>query len=190
MIGSNIVIVIGAALALAAGGCKRNDAERAAPQEAGEPGTPATKTPDSPDVAAPAARSTDQVLATYERARALLAGDQTSGLAEAAGELERAATAAAAAASPEAAAHHTALASAAKDLGTAADLDAARLAFGEVSRHVVALLVADKTLAEGKHIFECPMAKGYQKWVQPTAKLENPYMGQRMLSCGSASTWQ
>jgi threonine/homoserine/homoserine lactone efflux protein len=38
------------------------------------------------------------------------------------------------------------------------------------------------------HVFECPMAKGYKRWVQPTDELENPYMGQEMLTCGSEVT--
>ncbi len=86
--------------------------------------------------------------------------------------------------------HLRGIASAAKGLGSAGDVEAARSAFGEVSRHVVALLAADRTLAEGKHVFECPMAAGYKKWIQPTAKLENPYMGTKMLSCGGESTWR
>jgi hypothetical protein len=33
------------------------------------------------------------------------------------------------------------------------------------------------------------MAQGYQKWVQRTETIENPYMGQSMLACGSKATW-
>lgn len=183
MIGNKIVTVV-AALALTAGACKNtSDAGRREP-------APATQTPAPPAAAAPSARPADQMLAAYERARAILAADKTSGLATAAAEIEQAATAASTTADADGAEHLKMLASAAKGLGTAADLPAARLAFGEVSRHVVAILGADHVLAEGKHVFECPMAPGYQKWVQPTAKLENPYMGQRMSSCGAASTWR
>lgn len=195
MIGSKIVVVVGVALALAVGACKKDDGDRRTPPKktsvpAKRDPAPATNTPDPAAAAAPSARPADQLLAAYERARAALASDQTSGLADAAGEIERAATAAASGATPETAEHLKLLAPAAKGLATASELKAARLAFGEVSRHVVALLAADKALAEGKHVFECPMAEGYQKWVQATAKLENPYMGSKMLSCGGESTWE
>jgi hypothetical protein len=29
------------------------------------------------------------------------------------------------------------------------------------------------------------MAKGYKRWAQPEAKLANPYMGAKMLECGT-----
>lgn len=69
--------------------------------------------------------------------------------------------------------------SAAKDLGSA------RLAFGDVSKAYITYLVANPKDAEGAHVFRCPMADGYKKWVQREAKMANPYMGQRMLQCGS-----
>jgi len=67
------------------------------------------------------------------------------------------------------------------------DADAVRRAFGDVSRAVVALLAAEPSLQQGRHVFECPMAQDYKKWVQPTAELSNPYMGTRMPTCGSES---
>ncbi len=76
------------------------------------------------------------------------------------------------------------IAKAAHDMGTAADIEVARLAFGDASRAYITLLSKDAELAKGKHAFRCPMAKGYKKWVQLTPELENPYMGQRMLECG------
>ena len=69
------------------------------------------------------------------------------------------------------------------------DTDAVRKAFGEVSRSAVALLTAEESLRNGLHIFECPMAQGYGKWIQPGETKENPYMGQNMLACGSESDW-
>ena len=69
------------------------------------------------------------------------------------------------------------------------DPDAVRKAFGEVSRSVVALLAAEPSLREGLNIFECSMAQGYQKWVQKTETIENPYMGSQMLACGTKATW-
>jgi hypothetical protein len=69
------------------------------------------------------------------------------------------------------------------------DANAARKAFGEVSRATVALVNAEPTLKEGRHVFECPMAQGYEKWVQVSDEIENPYMGTEMLACGGKTTW-
>jgi Cu(I)/Ag(I) efflux system membrane fusion protein len=124
------------------------------------------------------------VLAAYERTRALLAADKLEGLADAARELETSAKAAGA--GP----HYGDIATSAAKLAIATDLDAARASFGDVSKHVVALLAGDPSLAQGQHVFECPMVKGYKKWVQPTQDLQNPYMGKRMLACGGKSTWK
>jgi hypothetical protein len=68
------------------------------------------------------------------------------------------------------------------------DADTVRKAFGEVSQRLLAILAADRSLAEGLHVFECPMAQGYKKWAQPAAKISNPYMGTRMPECGSESS--
>ena len=125
------------------------------------------------------------VLAAYERARASLAADDLSGVPDAARELETSAKAAATGSSGE---HFSAIAAVAPKLAAATDLKAARASFGEISQHLVAVLAADKTLATGQHVFECPMAAGYKKWVQPSKDLENPYMGKRMLTCGGPST--
>ncbi len=76
---------------------------------------------------------------------------------------------------------------AAERLAVAPDLTQARSAFGDLSRALVALSSADPRLQEGMHIFECPMEKGYNKWLQPTEELANPYMGRSMLQCGGAS---
>jgi Cu(I)/Ag(I) efflux system membrane fusion protein len=130
--------------------------------------------------ATPAATPATETLASYERVRALLAADEIEGVAEAARALEASATSA----------KYTAIASSATKLAAAADLDAARTAFGDVSREVVTLLASDKSLAKGHHVFECPMAKGYRKWVQPNDAMSNPYMGKKMLACGGESTWQ
>lgn len=62
----------------------------------------------------------------------------------------------------------------------------AREAFGDLSKKYLALLVHDTELQEGGLIaFRCPMATGYQKWVQYDEPMMNPYMGKEMLECGS-----
>lgn len=69
------------------------------------------------------------------------------------------------------------------------DEKAARAAFGEVSRHVLLLADHDPRLVEGWQVFACPMAAGFEKWIQPTAELDNPYMGTAMPRCGTSSDW-
>jgi Cu(I)/Ag(I) efflux system membrane fusion protein len=129
------------------------------------------------------------VLGHYEHIRALLAGDQAEPVAAAAKDLQQAARDQAASAGAPAKAPYTKVAAAAGRVATAPakDIEAVRKAFGELSKAVVGLLAADPALAKGQHVFECPMAKGYGKWVQPTDKLENPYMGKKMLACGGPS---
>ncbi len=131
----------------------------------------------SPPTAKPRS-STDvsDVLSAYERIRALLAFDKIDGLAPAARRLAGAARKA----------HLTEIAKAALPLEKATDLGAARKAFGKLSRPVVALVQADPALKKRLHVFECPMVTaGENQWVQPTATIENPYMGQRMPTCGT-----
>ncbi|TNF37456.1 MAG: DUF3347 domain-containing protein [Deltaproteobacteria bacterium] len=80
---------------------------------------------------------------------------------------------------------HDDLVAAATAIAGAKDLEAARLAFGDASRALITLVVADPAAAAAVHAFKCPMAKGYQKWIQRVDKLANPYMGQRMPKCGT-----
>ncbi|MEZ4222826.1 MAG: efflux RND transporter periplasmic adaptor subunit [Polyangiaceae bacterium] len=74
-------------------------------------------------------------------------------------------------------------------LADSRDVDDARARFSDVSEVMVALVAADQRLASGRHVFECPMVDQFNKWVQPSDKLENPYMGKKMLTCGSESSW-
>lgn len=64
----------------------------------------------------------------------------------------------------------------------------ARTRFGRISHQFTKLLVENggKTLF-GKSLFqfECGMAKvGYERWLWRTPQIHNPYMGQKMLTCG------
>ena len=150
--------------------CTKSD-DKKAPETKPEPA--ATPKPE----AKPASPDFGDLFASYEACRALLTADKLEGVTDCAGKV---AAAAKAAGQPEIAAKAEAMA------GTAADdMAALRLAFGEVSKPLVALLGSSPDVASNYHVFECPMAKGYQRWVQPTATLENPYMGQKMLACGS-----
>ena len=73
---------------------------------------------------------------------------------------------------------------AANKLASAKDFAAARLAFGDLSKNVISYLSGAPTRSKGLTAYQCPMAKGYKKWVQADAKMANPYMGKRMLMCG------
>jgi membrane fusion protein, copper/silver efflux system len=131
------------------------------------------------------------VLATYEAIRDLLAKDETSGLGDKAAELQQKSSAAAASAPAGEKPKLESLAKAAGELkAKAGDIEAARKQFGEVSRHLVELLVENPKLQEGRHVFECPMAQGYTKWVQTKPEVENPYMGKKMLDCGGKTDWK
>lgn len=167
------------ALAIITGACSKNTAATTAPPVS----DPVQMTERSESHEPSHTRS---ILAAYERARALLAADELNGVADAAREIEASSKIGAHASTP----HFAAIAESAAKLAAASDLKVARESFGEVSRHVIALLASDKALARGQHVFECPMVSGYKKWVQPSANLQNPYMGKRMLACGGESTWQ
>lgn len=129
---------------------------------------------------APAATPATAVLAAYEKTRALLAADEMGGVPDAARALE----------SSAATAQFPGIAAASAKLAVTTDIEAAREAFGEVSRELVTVLAKDPALAKGHYVFECPMVQGYKKWVQPSEDMANPYMGKKMLACGGESTWQ
>lgn len=128
------------------------------------------------------------VLGEYEQIRAKLVADDGD-VAQRAQRLARAARAAHDAAPASLRPHLTGIAAHARELAAAPASDLARLRreFGDVSRHVVALLRAEPALAQGLFVFECPMAEGYRKWVQRSAEISNPYMGRRMPRCGRRS---
>lgn len=70
-----------------------------------------------------------------------------------------------------------------------ADLRAARVGYGRISRQMFVLLSENggQTLL-GKDVFayECGMSKvGYENWLWWSPEIHNPYMGQKMLKCGT-----
>ena len=78
------------------------------------------------------------------------------------------------------------LAAQADAVAKAGDIEAARVAFGDLSKAYLEQLVKAPDLQKGGlFAFRCPMAKGYQKWVQTDETMKNPYMGKAMLECGS-----
>ena len=177
------------AILVALAACGDDDGDRPARREGSEP---STESPPREPASAP--RIPAAVLDPYEAIRAALAADRIAGVWEPAAQLERAAAAAADGAAEPQREHYRQLSTAAARLrespreGEGA-AEETRRAFGEVSRHLVALVRSDASLASGLSAFECPMALGYRKWVQRGGALSNPYMGTRMPSCGSASDW-
>ena len=123
----------------------------------------------------------------YETVRQALAGDDGGFAASFGPTLVTASKDALDAAQPNHKEALTAIYDAAQRLQQAdrGDIEAVRLVFGQLSRGMVQLLVADPALRQGRFLFECPMAKGYKRWVQTKEKLQNPYMGGKMLECGS-----
>jgi len=140
-------------------------------------------------LSAPARSSAVRVLSSYEDIRTTLARDAVAGVSASAEKLEAAASELAAASPASMKPHASALAAVARSLKSETDIEKARVLFGDLSRQVISLLVIEPALREDLKIYECPMAQGYKKWVQPKPEIENPYMGKAMLQCGSASEW-
>lgn len=126
-----------------------------------------------------------------ERMRALLAKDTLEGLDARAREVAGALRAVAGGLKgAEGTKGVEAGAEAAERLAAAKTVEEARARFGEVSRVLVGLAETDGRLREGWHVFQCPMVKDFNKWVQRAPVMANPYMGQRMLMCGSEAEWK
>ncbi len=129
------------------------------------------------------------VFVHYEVLRAELADDSLEGVPQAAQAAAQGLEEARALAGEEASPALEAGAKAAVALRDASNLEAARGAFGHLSEALVALAARAPSLQKGRIIFECPMAEGFNKWFQTTEPMANPYMGTRMLKCGSRSDW-
>lgn len=126
----------------------------------------------------------------YERVRAELAHDSIQKLPEASHSIAEALRAAAAAAA------NSSAAAAFKDAATHADtleasrsVDDARHAFAALNLELLPALGADSRLVADKHLFECPMF-ARARWMQAADTAANPYMGSKMPTCGTASSWK
>ncbi|MGB5366286.1 MAG: hypothetical protein WBN15_04845 [Polyangiales bacterium] len=128
----------------------------------------------------------DEAVTAYDVVRGALADDRGD-VKTSATELADAARLAAASAPDNVRRPLEELSSAAQRLAglESADLSEARKAFGDVSQALIAVLSAEPSLQQGRHVYECPMAKGYKKWVQVSEGVSNPYMGTDMLQCGT-----
>lgn len=121
-----------------------------------------------------------------EVVRAALADDRTDVIAAAAPRLRTAADALPARTAGLAQLH--AGARALEALGPTPSLEDARGAFAELMKGVVALVAAEPSLQLGRTLVRCPMTDGYQLWVQAGARVDNPYQGHRMRTCGTTLT--
>ncbi|MBL9188372.1 MAG: DUF3347 domain-containing protein [Opitutaceae bacterium] len=129
------------------------------------------------DKSAPLTDAQKSFLAQYEAVRAALATDDLAAAKTAATIVEKDLVAVAkedTKAQPAA--------DAAKKLSGADSLKTARQAFKALSKRAVHLAGSQK----GYYIANCPMVEGGEgNWVQTTTKINNPYFGKAMLTCGS-----
>ncbi|MCA9644648.1 MAG: DUF3347 domain-containing protein, partial [Myxococcales bacterium] len=150
---------------------------------------PAEVPPELPKTEYSATRlaSLQTALLAYEDLRSALASDALDGLAGPAKRLEAALSASLQGEDLDTRIRKAidAAIAGAQEIQGVDGLEDARKAFGALSKQLVAVVATDERLAKGEHVFKCPMADGYAHWMQPTEQLSNPYMGQRMLTCGS-----
>ncbi|MGH9380486.1 MAG: FixH family protein [Thermoanaerobaculia bacterium] len=138
----------------------------------------------------PVLESLRTVFAAYEEVRQALAGDRLDDATSRARRVEASLTAAASGVAEGASkaileeARRTA-----ETLQQAGDLDAARGAFGELTRMLMVTANADGRLKEGRTVWSCPMTETFAKWIQVEGAKENPYMGRAMPGCGEVSDW-
>ncbi|MCM2315025.1 MAG: hypothetical protein NDJ92_07730 [Thermoanaerobaculia bacterium] len=128
------------------------------------------------------------MMAGYGTIQTALSSDTTTGVDAAASAVAGAARVLESTAAEPAKAQYGAIATqAASVVSSASDIVKARQAFGELSKAVLALLVANPDLAKGRVVVECPMTSTYKKWLQTDEKVRNPYYGSTMLECGTVS---
>ena len=80
---------------------------------------------------------------------------------------------------------------AAAQVAAATTLDAARAAFGELSKRLLTHVSAGEAayaLPKGTPIFHCTMTSCYGYWLQDEARIGNPYEGKAMPRCGDTSS--
>jgi Cu(I)/Ag(I) efflux system membrane fusion protein len=149
--------------------------------------------PMPPPLPTEAVRDIQTAFESYEEIRALLARDAIDGLeprAHAVAASLESAAAQLAEGAPELSEIALSGVAAAHRLASSSDLDQARSEFAALSRAVVSLGTEEPRLAEGWHLFSCPMVDGFNRWIQRSETLENPYMGTRMPRCGVPEPWR
>ena len=128
---------------------------------------------------APPAES--EMLVLYDRMQTAMADDSSAGVEEAAKALAAKSEAVGAKATDPSA--YKAVTDGARAVVAAADLEAEREAFRDLSLAMAKLV--DSGELKGAGLFFCPMADAY--WLQKAGDdaLRNPYYGKSMLTCGS-----
>lgn len=188
----SVVCALAVAIAVAGCGCSVEPESPAAEAMGPSPeaGAPESSPQSYPDELL---QSLDEALLAYEEVRGLLAQDQVEGVEGAASQLA-AELAAAGSHGDEVPGRVAALlreaTRASQSLESTTDLESARTAFGEVSRFLIPVVAIDSRLSRDRHVFSCPMVEdGFNKWMQPSPELENPFMGRAMPGCGEAADW-
>lgn len=113
------------------------------------------------------------VVDPYLKIQTALAGDSMQGVAANATAIAAAAAKLGATGAP--------VAEAAKKVGAAADIKAARSAFMDLSETLIR--AAGEALAPDIRTAYCPMVKRH--WLQTDKEIRNPYYGSSMLTCGT-----
>jgi Cu(I)/Ag(I) efflux system membrane fusion protein len=184
-----IVPAIVILLAACGGDHSAHRAEAPAAPQTAEAKPPATSTADALASLPEASRAPfGAMMAAYGSIQTALAADSTAGIETAAPAIAGAAKLLEANAAGNAKPHYASIAvEAEKVAANAADIAKARQSFGELSKAMLTLLVANPDLAKGRVVVECPMTSTYKKWLQTDEKVRNPYYGSGMLECGTIS---
>jgi hypothetical protein len=126
-------------------------------------------------MAVAASESTKAIVASYLQIHAALSADRIEGVKPAAAAIARDAA--------KLGTPGEAIVKAAKAMESAADLKAAREALGPLSDAIIAAAAADgwKDLP-GLKVGYCSMVDRH--WIQKDGKVNNPYYGSEMLTCG------
>jgi Cu(I)/Ag(I) efflux system membrane fusion protein len=125
-------------------------------------------------------------LESYERIRISLAQDRFEGIPEAASLL---ASELVDGGTPLQDDRLSQARNAAEAMAKAPTIDEARRRFAELSQPLISLVAQSTELSGARFLFLCPMVDGFNQWIQNTDGIENPYMGGRMPSCGTALPW-
>lgn len=128
------------------------------------------------------------VVKAYEVVRLALAADKLATAKQGAAALAKEVETKRKAANPKDKAALEGMLSAGNQLAKVNDFAKARLTFGELSKYLILFLTRAPSRTKGLTAYQCPMAKGYKKWLQADAQMANPYMGKRMLLCGGKTS--
>ena len=145
---------------------------------------PATQPAEQVELDAEAQASVDRLVSSYLTIQQRLAQDQSEGVAAQFAQVRQSAQALSDGGNAQLQAKAEAVAEAAQ--AQPENLEQARAAFKELSAAVIGLTqvaAPSDRAASALYVANCPMASA--SWLQTSKQIVNPYMGQRMLRCGS-----